>query len=189
MAERERSAVEMRLAGASFDAIGAKLGINKSGAYKAYWRGINARGVRHEDRERARALELERLDAMQLSAWRDLRPSTRVDKDGNPIDGWQRRHSAIERLLKISDRRCRLLGLDAPQRIELAGAMLVVDYARASTEQLERIAAARSDHAQLAATLAAVAAEQAALAHAMGAEVAGELPEAVVVPEDEEGEQ
>ncbi len=94
---REREALRLRMEGRTFREIGERLGTTESGAWRAYMRALDR--VRHEIQEGARlalALELERLDALQRAIW---------DK---AMEGDLR---AVDRVLKIMDLRCRLLGL------------------------------------------------------------------------------
>jgi len=59
-----------------------------------------------QDAEEVRRLEIQRLDAMLLGLW----PKARAGHEG-----------AVDRVLKISQRRAELLGLDAPKRQEMSG--------------------------------------------------------------------
>ena len=54
--------------------------------------------------EEIRCLELSRLDEMQTAIWQDC------------MDG---KLTAIDRVLKIMERRSRLVGLDAPERLNI----------------------------------------------------------------------
>jgi len=103
--ERERAALELRKAGATYRAIGEALGITPVGAYRAVMRAIaklNARVL--EEAEAVRRLELERLDDLLLAMWPQA-------KKGN--------QGAVDRVLRIMERRARLLGIDAPVKQEL----------------------------------------------------------------------
>lgn len=96
-AERRRQALELRKAGATYEQIAAELGIRSK---RAAW-GIVQTALAEITREPAQAvldLELSRLDAMLLGLW----PTARK---GN--------HGAVDRVLRIMDRRARYLGLDA----------------------------------------------------------------------------
>lgn len=101
--EREVQALELRKAGASYAAIGQALGISAMGAYKAVQRALK-RLTKHSEAAAAevRALELARLDAMLLAIWPQVK---------------QGHLGAIDRALRISQRRAALLGLDAPMPV------------------------------------------------------------------------
>lgn len=94
--------MEMRIGGASARAIAEQLGITERGVRKAIRRAMDRiRSEGDENAEQYRDLQLERLDKMLLAVWSDA------------IKGI---YGAVDRVLKIEDRRSRLLGLDAPQR-------------------------------------------------------------------------
>lgn len=102
-AERDRQALELRQAGMSFGDIAVRLGYaNKGSACKAYQRALERSGALDATPQDARRLEAERLDRMQAAIWAK---AARGDL------------SAVDRVLKISVRRAKLLGLDgAPWR-------------------------------------------------------------------------
>ncbi|MHB8867449.1 MAG: hypothetical protein ACYC6T_08080 [Thermoleophilia bacterium] len=104
--KREADALELRLGGATYEQIAPRLGYkNRSGAMRAVKRALD-KLISPEDVESLRQLELERLDRLLLGIW-----SSAVR--GNP--------AAIDRVLKILERRARILGIDAPERRELSG--------------------------------------------------------------------
>lgn len=103
--ERQRQALELRKAGASFEAIADRLGYgSKSGAYQAVMSAIK-RTLR-EPADEVRELEEQRLDALLLAIW----PQATKGNQG-----------AIDRALRIMERRARLLGLDKPAKLEHSG--------------------------------------------------------------------
>lgn len=118
-AAKQAKALELRRSGASFDEIASKLGyVNKGGAYKAVMAGLNA--SISEPAEELRELERERLDAMLKAIW----PKVKKGQFG-----------AIDRALKVSDRRAAIDGLDAPKRIEQN-----VNVSQLTDEQLDALA-------------------------------------------------
>lgn len=103
--ERRVRALELRKAGHSYREIGRQLGISHVQAEKDVTRvlaELNAQAT--ETAESWRRLELERLDALWVGIWRQA-------LSGHPL--------AVASALKIMERRAKLLGLDAPQRMEL----------------------------------------------------------------------
>lgn len=101
--EKQRQALEMRKAGKSFDIIAENLGYrDRSGAYRAIARAL--RKTIQQPAEEVRTLEVERLDAMLQAMWTQA-------KSGN--------QGAIDRVLRIMERRAKLLGLDAPTKSEI----------------------------------------------------------------------
>jgi hypothetical protein len=101
----------MRRGGASFDQIGRSLGVTRSAAFKAVRR-VLARIAREasEDAAELRQLEQQRLDVLLAACW-----PTAVKGD----------MQAIDRALRIAERRARLLGLDAPQKAQFGKLDLV----------------------------------------------------------------
>ncbi|MEZ0053247.1 hypothetical protein ABIA30_004274 [Mycobacterium sp. MAA66] len=104
--ERQRAvqAIELRKTGATYRAIAAELGYSdESGARKAVERLLSR--VEHEGAAELRAIECERLDALTAAHW-----SAAI---GGNTDA-----SMI--VLRVIDRRAKLLGLNAPQRVQVA---------------------------------------------------------------------
>jgi len=96
--ERQRQALELRKAGASYRAIAQKLGYKgPAGAYAAVQGAIKL--VLSEPAKEVIALELDRLDALLLGLWPEASRG---------------RWLAVDRVLAIMDRRAKYLGLDAP---------------------------------------------------------------------------
>jgi len=119
--DREAQALELRKAGASFPAIGQALGISDEGARKAVSRAL-ARIAQQTDEAAAelRALELERLDMAQLAIARQV-------QQGN--------FGAIDRWIRLSERRAKLLGLDAPVRQDVQATIgYIVDLGDAGSD-------------------------------------------------------
>lgn len=96
--ERERRVLELRRAGVSFDVIATQVGYRDRGAaYKAYKRAL-ARTLQQPAAE-LRDLEVDRLDRLLTAVWpKALRGDL----------------AAVDRVLRVAERRARLLGLDAP---------------------------------------------------------------------------
>lgn len=92
--ERRAKALELHLAGATYDAIATAVGYSgRSGAHKAVQEALGALGDAPEATE-ARATELARLDAMLVGLWPKAR---RGDV------------AAVDRVLRIGERRSVLL--------------------------------------------------------------------------------
>ena len=98
-AERTRQALELRKAGASLDQIAEKLKFaHRSNARKAIQAAIKE--IYEEPAKEVLSLELARLDAMLLGLYQKA-------KSGDV--------AAVDRVVRIMDRRAKYLGLDAPQ--------------------------------------------------------------------------
>ena len=95
---RQVRVVELVMAGWTYDAIAREVGFRSKGSVsKAFWRALSAR---EESNVRTyRALEVSRLDALQLCLW-DRAMAGDV--------------TAVSTILRIIDRRIRVLGLDRP---------------------------------------------------------------------------
>lgn len=106
--ENRTKAVEYRKMGMTYEAIAQQLGITKPSAHAAVKRAMrDAKKRQDEDGEIVMAMELENLDRLQLAAW------------PGAIKG---NHLLIDRVLKIQERRAKLLGLDAPEKRALTDA-------------------------------------------------------------------
>lgn len=105
-AQRRRQAIALRLAGADLQTIADRLGYAGRAAVCVDLRRAHdvALADASHDLETWRALELARLDRLQAAVWADA------------LAGNVR---AVDAAVRIIDRRCRLLGLDAPQRHEV----------------------------------------------------------------------
>ena len=102
-AERRIKALELRKTGLSYRAIGDALGVSHGQAYNDVMRALRQLAKKQDGiAEELRILEDQRLDDM-------LAPMMTQAKRGN--------QGAVDRVLRIMDRRARLWGLDAPQKI------------------------------------------------------------------------
>ena len=103
--EREEEALKLRLGGLTYRVIGERMGISESGAYKAVIRALKRLNERiAEKAEEVRRMELERLDKMLRGLW----PAALRGHQG-----------AIDRVLRIMQRRAMYLGLDAPKALDV----------------------------------------------------------------------
>ncbi len=102
--EREKQALSMRRAGATYLQIADTLGYgNPSNAHRAVFRALDR--VPLENAHQLRMMECLRLDALQTAHWTPAlagnAPNARI-------------------VLRVMERRARLLGLDAPSRMEIS---------------------------------------------------------------------
>jgi len=100
--DRHLQALELRKAGATYQAIADQLGYaSPHGAHAAVASALKA--TLREPAEALRELELVRLDSALLGIWRRVQSGD---------------YKAIDRLVRIMERRAKLLGLDTPRRTE-----------------------------------------------------------------------
>src|SRR5689334_3583077 len=104
-AQKQLKALELRRAGAGFDKIAQQLGYSSAGgAYKAVQAGIKK--LLREPGESVRKLELDRLDRLMVAIW---------------LKAMNGDLGALDRVLKIIDKRCAIEGLNAPVRVKHGG--------------------------------------------------------------------
>ena len=104
-AERRKQAVVLRIAGATYQQIGDRIGVNKQRAYQLVKQALGeTKRLTAESAEELKGIELERLDALCTAMWPDA-----MKGDEQKVD----------RVLRIMKRRAELLGLDAPIRQEI----------------------------------------------------------------------
>lgn len=106
IAERRVKAFNLRKAGATYRDIAKQLEVTHATIVqdiKAVMKELQKTQL--EEAADYRSLELERLDAMQVQLWPQA-------NKGN--------HGAVDRVLRIMERRAKLLGLDAPAKSQVA---------------------------------------------------------------------
>ena len=119
--DRELAVVNLRRTGLTWEMIAREVGYaSPAGAWKAYERAC-ARTLEEPTAE-ARRIELDRLDALQYTYW-------------DPAIAGNLR--AADFVLKVIDRRAKILGIDAPQKIQAE----VVTYDGSNLDaEVERVA-------------------------------------------------
>lgn len=107
-AVREEQALELRRAGASYRDIARALGVTTSNAHKYVRRAIGRQLTRVDELSaEVRQLELDRLDRLLRGIW--------PQASGGNLQ-------AIDRVLRIMERRAGILGTDAPKKYAPTGA-------------------------------------------------------------------
>ena len=103
--DRHLQALELRKAGATYQAIADQLGYaHARGAHKAVASALKA--TLREPADDVRELEIQRLDAALLAIWRRVQAGD---------------YAAIDRLLGIINSRAKLTGTFAPKKLEYTG--------------------------------------------------------------------
>ncbi|MEY2655068.1 MAG: Rhodococcus phage Jace [Pseudomonadota bacterium] len=129
--QRQQASLELRRMGMGYIEIGNRLGISKSQAHRLVQAGLaDARAQIGAEANDLKSEEISRLDAMLAGLWPDARKG---------------QHGAVDRVLKIMERRAKLLGLDAPVKLAHGGdgnaPPIKTEHAHAMTDaDLERIA-------------------------------------------------
>lgn len=127
--ERRARAVALRRAGVSFADIASQLGISKSAAHKTVSKALAE--LHAELTEQAHLLQAQEADRLDYAQAR-LAPQIAAGHLG-----------AIDRLLRIMERRARLLGLDQPTKVAPTtpdGAAPYDPHAMSPAERAARIA-------------------------------------------------
>lgn len=111
--KRMTDALQLRKEGYNYDEIAVRLGYStRSGAFRAVKRALKY--TLKEPADDLRKLEISRIEELEKTLW----PSATSGGLG-----------AIDRLVKLMERKHKLLGLEAPQRLE-------VDYGKMTHAQL-----------------------------------------------------
>lgn len=142
--KRDAQAAALRAKSWTYQQIGDHLGITRQSAHEAVQRAL--RDTLAEPAADVRALELERLDALYAAALAVLEREHIVAQKGavvmyrrKPLLDDAPKLSAIDRLLRIQERRARLLGLDAPTRQQVEAAHTVRYEIGVTGEELEKL--------------------------------------------------
>ncbi len=122
-AEREVQALKLRQSGYTYLEIGAELGCSAPTALRCVRNSLERLAKQNTVEAKVLlALELARLDELYRAAYAVLgavHPLTSggavVEHDGEALTDHGPTLRAIDRLLRISERRCALLGLNAPK--------------------------------------------------------------------------
>jgi Flp pilus assembly secretin CpaC len=107
-AARRQKALDLRIAGVRYRQIGAQLGVSYQTAYRDVQTALGELATLQAGKaERLRELEVERCDKLQMALW----PKARSGDE-----------KVVRALIAVMDRRAKLLGLDAPTKLEHGGA-------------------------------------------------------------------
>lgn len=113
-AARRIEALELRKTGMAFQRIAEKLGISVGQAHGDVMAALKTLAEKQNvTADECRTLEIARLDAMLEKMW------TLVDKSDQ---------GAVDRILRIMERRARYLGLDAPEKIDTTSTIELKGY-------------------------------------------------------------
>lgn len=126
--EKAQEALRLRRMGVPYPDIARRAGYaDRRGAQRAVYRELEAQGA--DDAHEVRKMEVERLDFLLMAMWNKAMRG----------DGW-----SVDRVLRIMERRSRLLGLDEPlkQQMEvITESVLDAEIARLTQALADREAA------------------------------------------------
>jgi hypothetical protein len=125
IAKRENQIVELRLRNISFAAIGRAVGVSKTAAIKAFYKAL--RRNTDQDISTHHRSELAKLEMEETRLWQAL---------DTHKESWQATATCMSGLNRIHVRRARLLGLDAPTKLDVRG-LYRTGTDEGSAEQLE----------------------------------------------------
>jgi len=118
--EKTLKALELRKRGMNYTQIGKTLGCARSTACRYVLSELeNLADKCREEAVHVRDLELQRLDALYLKAWEA------VEEGDLP---------SIDRCLRVQERRAKLLGLDAAEKIEHSGTLSWVELVKSAAD-------------------------------------------------------
>jgi hypothetical protein len=141
IAERRARVLAMRIEQRPYAEIAVILGVPEHTARKDYTLALEQRKTEVDEQAHLIvSLELSKLDALEHAAWQVLRTRHILaqqgkivcDSDGRPLEDDAPTLQAIDRILKIAERRARLRGHDAPLRAKVE----VTDAIDADIERL-----------------------------------------------------
>lgn len=124
---RQALAMRLRVKGYDYTVIAKKLGLGGENpsqlAHQLVMAGVRA--VRQESAEQMRDVEITRLDALQAIAWKAVEKASKRG-DVKSVS------TAVNSIVRLSDRRAKLMGLDAPVKYDL-----LMSEARRMAESLD----------------------------------------------------
>jgi hypothetical protein len=127
--EKQLQALKLRMAGVSYEDIARTVGYKgPSGAYQAVKSAMKK--TLREPADELRTLELGRLDEALRAIWPQV-------KKGNLL--------AIDRYLKIAERRAKLAGMDAKTEVNLTGKLDLADIDAIRQKRWEQVGGQLSD--------------------------------------------
>lgn len=124
-ADRRTKNLLMRIEGKTFDVIAAELGYSSRQAARVDFERAAASRKAEQDAtvDIAKAVETEKLDALEEAAWQVLRRKhltvsngRLIEVDGVPLEDDAPVLNAVDRILRVAERRAKLHGYDAPSK-------------------------------------------------------------------------
>lgn len=132
------TALELRKQGKSYRQIAIAIGRSKGLAHR--WVGEMLLETLQEPANELRTLELERLDALSDALWPLIVKEMPDDVADEDRADYRPSLKAVDSILRVMERRAKLLGLDAPVRTEHSGS---VDVRTLTDDELRAIVEGR----------------------------------------------
>lgn len=127
-AKRDAEAARLRARSMTYQQIGDALGVTKQSAFAMVKRALS--DTLKEPADQVRQLELDKLDAMEAAALAIMERQHWAHSNGKlvymgeePLVDDGPALAAVNTLLKVQERRSKLLGLDSPTKLAVTGAM------------------------------------------------------------------
>lgn len=112
--ERRKQALELRKKGYTYEEIGKEIHCTKLRAWKYVKRELDAIHAKTaETSEEVKTLELQKLDALYKAVF-NRAISFDEEEETEKVDLY-----AVDRCLRIMERKAKLLGLDSPEKLEV----------------------------------------------------------------------
>ena len=120
-------ALDLRIAGATYRQIGKEFGVSYVQAYRDVTDLLAEESKRAAEKaDHLRRIELARCEKMTVALWPKVR-------DGD--------EKAVSTMVRVMERRAKLLGLDRPTEVRHEGSLVTSDLSALSTEELATRAA------------------------------------------------
>lgn len=114
--DNRAKALDLRRAGASLRDIAKALGVSHQSAKRYIDAAIaDLHDSQNQKTEDYRAVEIDRLERLHMSLWQKALGGKRDGVEVPPD------YAAVDRLIRISERRSKLLGLDASAAVKVSG--------------------------------------------------------------------
>lgn len=148
VAARRAEVVRLKARGLPYSDIAKRLGISEEVARQDLSRARRARAAELRDSvDEFIAGEVEELERLQLVSWgialgqhKKVHASGNVakDEDGNPVLDYGVNLQAVNTLVRIQERKAKLLGYDAAMKIDLKAQVVTLDAIDAAIGELRR---------------------------------------------------
>jgi len=135
--ENRQKCIDLRRDGKTYAQIGQEMGFTAQRAHAIITKELaRIRSERQQSNEDVRDIEIERIDKLMGVCMERADPPETKDPELLELQA-ENRMKAIDRAVKLMDRRAKLLGLDAPKRIDTS--ITNNPLSTASDEELDKL--------------------------------------------------